>query len=924
MKKLAKILVLVLVLTLTVCALVACGHTHVYDKKVAEDAYLFGEATCANKARYYYSCECGEIGTQTFEYGVALGHDYVTTSNGNGTHTKTCANDSTHTITENCYGGTATCVNKAVCEGCRSEYGEFYHTFADTWSYDDDYHWKDSTCGGCSEKTDYALHDVGDDYVCAECKKEFIPTEPTEGVVYVINDDGESAKVVGYFGSAKKVKIADTYQGKPVTEIGEATFAFQNITYVDIPESITSIRHSAFSFCYYLEEIHYNATYAYCDGDTFGASGINTNGITVYIGANVEYIPDYLFPAGSGYGFTYSKVKTVIFEEGSVCKEIERNAFSNLYLLTEITIPDSVTSIGDYAFQNCVSLQSINFGENSKLESIGDRAFDNTAYYNNEDNWEDGVLYIGNHLIKVKNTVSGAYTVKAGTKTIGPDAFYNCDSLTSITIPDSVTSIGSYAFSGCTSLESVTFGENSALESINSYAFYNCTSLASITIPDSVTSIGYEAFYGCDSLTSITIPDSVTSIGSYAFSGCTSLESVTFGGNSKLESIGEAFYGCDSLTSITIPDSVTSIGSYAFSGCTSLESVTFGENSKLESIGYQAFYNCDSLTSITIPDSVTSIGYQALYNCTSLIIYCEAESQPSGWDNSWRGSCSVVWNCNNNEVAEDGYIHIVIDGMRYGIKDGVATVVKYITTANISPSVIYKDNTYMVTSIGSYAFSGCTSLTSITIPDSVTSIGSDAFSGCTSLTSITIPDSVTSIGSYAFSYCESLESVTFGENSKLESIGSYAFYDCTSLTSITIPDSVTSIGSYAFSGCTSLESVTFGENSKLESIGSYAFFYCTSLTSITIPDSVTSIGSYAFFYCTSLTSITIPDSVTSIGWGAFYNCTSLTIYCEAKSKPSGWDNNWNSSNRPVYWHSETEPTVEGNYWHYVDGVPTVW
>ena len=177
-----------------------------------------------------------------------------------------------------------------------------------------------------------------------------------------------------------------------------------------------------------------------------------------------------------------------------------------------------------------------------------------------------------------------------------------------------------------------------------------------------------------------------------------------------------------------------------------------------------------------------------------------------------------------------------------------------------------------VTSIGSYAFYDCRSLTSVTIPDSVTSIGWYAFYDCRSLTSVTIPDSVTSIGQSAFYDCRSLTSVTIP--SGVTSIGAWAFYNCRSLTSVTIPVSVTSIGDWAFSGCNSLASVTIPDS--VTSIGWYAFYDCRSLTSVTIPDSVTSISNHTFDSCTSLTSVTIPDSVTSIGDDAFSNCTSLT------------------------------------------------
>jgi hypothetical protein len=189
-----------------------------------------------------------------------------------------------------------------------------------------------------------------------------------------------------------------------------------------------------------------------------------------------------------------------------------------------------------------------------------------------------------------------------------------------------------------------------------------------------------------------------------------------------------------------------------------------------------------------------------------------------------------------------------------------------------------------VTSIVLRAFSGCTSLTSITIPDSVTSIGDEVFINCTNLASITIPDSVTSIGDGAFWNCTNLTSITFGTNSKFTSIAVSAFYQCTSLTSITIPDSVTSIGESAFAGCNSLTSITIPDS--VTSIGNGAFSGCTSLTSITILDGVTSIGRGAFFGCTNLTTITIPSSVTTIGDKAFSGCYELQDFTFLGSAPT--------------------------------------
>ena len=284
-------------------------------------------------------------------------------------------------------------------------------------------------------------------------------------------------------------------------------------------------------------------------------------------------------------------------------------AFENCTSLTSITIPDSVTCIEWYAFQGCTSLTSITIP--NSVTSIGDLAFDGCTSLTSI-TIPDSVTSIGKSAFYGCTSLT-SITIPNSVTSISGSAFSGCSSLTSITIPNSVTWIGDWAFNGCTSLKSVTIPNG--VMSIGEYAFRGCKSLTSITIPSTVTCIGDSAFEDCTSLTSITIPSSVTSIAARLFEDCTSLTSITI--PNSVTSIGDdAFRGCTSFTSITIPNSVTSIDDWAFSGCTSLTSITIPDS--VTEIGYSAFEGCTSLTSITIPNSLTSIGYGAFEGCTSL------------------------------------------------------------------------------------------------------------------------------------------------------------------------------------------------------------------------------------------------------------------------------------------------------------------
>ena len=583
--------------------------------------------------------------------------------------------------------------------------------------------------------------------------------------------------------------------------------------------------------------------------------------------------------------------------------EMGRRAFSGCSSLTGIAIPDSVTEIGKYAFDGCKSLTSITIPDG--VTSIGDGAFYNcsslteikVASENSNYVSVNGVLYN-----KDKTTIicypagkkGNNYKIPDGVTKVDSSAFIGCSSLTSITIPNGVTSIGDSAFEDCTSLKSITIPNS--VTSIGDSAFEDCTSLTSITIPNGVTSIGDSAFEGCTSLTSITIPNSVTSIGFGAFIGCSSLTSITI--PDSVTCIGDsAFNGCTSLTSITIPDSVTSIGESAFSGCSSLASITIPDS--VMSIGNDAFHECSSLTSITIPYSVTSIGDYAFLGCSRLTAI------DVNTDNKDYTSVNGVLFYNDKTII---CYPAGKKGNNYKIPDGV-------------------------TSICRYAFSGCTSLTSITIPDSVTEIGGSAFENCSSLTSITIPNSVTSIGIGAFVGCSSLTSITIPDN--VTYIGGAVFADCSSLTEIKVStqnakyvsvngvlynkdkttimcypagkkdknykilDGVTEICTSAFNGCSSLTSITIPDS--VTEIGMSAFSGCSSLTSITIPDSVTRIDMSTFRGCSSFTSITIPDNVTYIDIWAFNGCTGLT----AIDVKAG-NNNYTSVNGVLFNKDKTE------------------
>ena len=573
----------------------------------------------------------------------------------------------------------------------------------------------------------------------------------------------------------------------------------EKLTSITIPSSITSISYRAFSECTGLKSITIPGSVtsigSYAFSDCLNLTSITIPDSVTSIGNNAFCncpsltsitIPDSVTSIGNGAFDSCSGLTSITIPDSVT--SIGDSAFSDCTGLSSITIPGSVTSIGSYAFYGCSGLKSVTIQDGvtsigddafrgsgltsikipSSVKRINTGAFAGTPILTKQKNYN--LKYVEKWLVSCKTSASTA-KIQAGTVGIADSGFYNCASLTSITIPDSVTSIGYEAFSGCSKLNSITVAGNNkhyisdngilfnknkselicypagktdesyavpdGVTSIGNGAFEECTGLTSITIPDSVTSIGIYAFYNCSGLTSITIPGSVTSIGRLAFEQCTGLTSITI--QDGVKSIGkQAFSDCTGLTSITIPDSVTNIENWAFSNTPFLNEQTttvkyvgkwavscdYGaESAVIESgtvgIADMAFYNCSALTSITIPDSVTSIGNGAFLRCSGLEVISVSE---------------------NNEY------YTSVDGVLFNKNK----------TKLICCPASRKDKSYIipdsVTSIEDYAFYGCSSLASVTIPDSVTYIGSKAFYGCTSLTSVTIPEGVTSIGECAFGY----------------------------------------------------------------------------------------------------------------------------------------------------------------------------
>ena len=605
-------------------------------------------------------------------------------------------------------------------------------------------------------------------------------------------------------------------------------------------------------------------------------------------------------------------------------------------VLTEIVLPDTITSISDKAFYNCRKLNVINIPE--------------------------GVVSIGNQAFFGCNAIP-SLTIPDSVVTIGAQAFYSCNSMTSIDIGTGVTSIGENAFTSCSSLVtvnvtdlaqwcSITFANNTSNPMSYAYRMYvDGELLTQLTVPESVVVINPRAFYNCKALTSVTLHAGVATIGDDAFLGCDKLIEVinhsslgivaggegsgkiglkalfvhseeskmvevdnylffsNNGTNYLLQYKGNdvdlvlpasmngknydiytgAFYYNRALKSVVIPDSVKVIGENAFYMCNTMTSVTIGSN--VTTISNNAFAYCNKIESIVIPDSVTTIGSYAFVSNISAT-YLELGNDVTSIGEKAFANCPKLTGVHIKDF--EAWCKISFGSYDANPLAGARKL--YVNGELLTHAVIPES----VTSIGEYAFYYCDSITKVTLHDGVVAIGAQAFAFCPNVSgAIVLPDATVTIGDYAFFDCERLNSITLG--SGLTTIGTEAFNYCYRLVEVINHSALELTLVSQDNGMVALYAIEIhnGE-SKLDTVGDYIFFnsnngnylinYCGTDTVLVLPESYNggkyNIGSFAFCTSATLTSVTLSNGVENVGAHAFINCTALTEITVSESVKS--------------------------------------
>ena len=706
-------------------------------------------------------------------------------------------------------------------------------------------------------------------------------------------------------------KIGESITVKSGTKsiASEAFSSCSGLKKVTLPDSVKKIGYAAFAWCDNLTEIELGS----------GLTEIGNRAFDGCVSMKKINIPDTVTKIGDE-AFSGCILLNSVKMSNNV-KEIGDEAFYNCTSLQSISLPSTLTSLGYNTFYNCTMLEEITLS--AGIEGIRASTFEGTAAYDN--GWEDGILYISGYVVDSNpEKVNGDIVIKNGTTDICYKAFYDCDNMKSVLIPDSVVNINAEAFYSCNYLSSVEMSNN--IKKIDDEAFAY-TNVKAINFGSKLEYIGAEAFFDSE-LTKISIPASVKKIRDRAFHNLYCLREITVASeNSTYSSLdgvlynkaktelikypenkdtesfsipgtvktikNDAFYGAD-FSKISIPASVKEYEGTVFGDCGWLKEINVDPSNAFYSSDNGVFYNKDKSELIKIPQSMEAETYTIASTVKTIReyagIYCSDIQNLIMSQNVENIGYEAFYNCNGLKTVElNNVVSIESDAFE---------------SCHNLESCTFGNKTKK---IGDMAFA-YTNLTTVTIPTSVEEIGYGAFHDCDKMvafsvstanknytskdgvlyskdfdvliqypaskegTTFTVPDTVISIQDCAFYYAKNLKEITL--NNELKNIGSSAFYGNENVTQMIIHDSVESIGSYAFASCISLKTITIGKG--LQEISSDCFYNCSSLESIVIPDSVAYIGDWAFEECTSLKSVKLSSNLSSIGDSCFEDCKALT------------------------------------------------